>query len=148
MQPTWRGRPVVLTWEARFPTPRVAWVHQLHDAIAASDALGESETQLGARLNALALDEGAYVALALDDAWDRVLNIRLVAPRISYVRGAQPRRVFGPAVVELIGGSCGGERTEVGVLADALDCGGSSYRRSFHCAIDGTVRYVLESTPG
>ena len=61
---------MVLTWEAPFSTPRVSWVDRLHAEIAASDALQESETQLGVRLNALAADEGAHVALGLDEAWN------------------------------------------------------------------------------
>lgn len=142
MPPTWRGRQVVLTWELRFTIPRLEWVARLHAEIAASDAACEPERKLASRLNALALEVGACVVLELDVARQLAFSIRLVAPRITYLRSAQPRRVVGPALIELVGGTCSGERTELADLTDAYDCGHGMYVRSFHCAIDGAVRYV------
>ena len=72
--------------------------------------------------------------------------VRLVAPAIEYLRGANPRRIV-ESDIEFVGGPWSGERDHLERLPDDVPTNGACYHRSLHCAVDDTVRYLWSDEP-
>jgi hypothetical protein len=61
---------------------------------------------------------------------------------IEYLPGSAPTAPDPTADVEYVGGPRAGDREERQLRPKVIEADGGSYRRSFQCADDGTLRYV------
>ena len=142
---TWRNLRVFLSWHAGLTTPRRAWADRFTAEIEASDRLRESERQLAIRVQPLAVELGAIVDIRRSSD-EQGLMVRLVAPAIEYVRGANPRKIV-ESDIEFVGGPWHGELKYLERLPDEISTAGSCYHRALHCAVDDTVRYLWSDDP-
>lgn len=139
---TWRGMPVVLTWNARIKAPLKEWSQRFVTEVEASDAAGEDTARLAVRLHQLAAELGAVAEIRPSGGQRPLLSIRLVRVRIVFLPGCGPRRERREMEVVYVGGPQTDQRERVTHPPAELARDGGHYRRALHCAIDDAIRYL------